>query len=388
MTSVAEWAFWLSVTLLVYAYGGFVAVIAAVGLIRRQHVKTAPVTPAVSLIIAAYNEEAVIAERLENALAMDYPKDRLEILVACDGCSDATAAIVEGYADRGVRLLRLPRAGKIHALDAAVREATGDVLAFSDANTMCEAGALRALVRSFADPSVGGVAGHTSYALERGSESSSRGENLYWNYDTWLKQLESYTGSVVSAHGGLYAIRRSLYRTVPDSSVTDDFGISTTVIDQGYRLVFEPEARAIEFAMPEARREFRRRVRLMTRGLRGVVMRRRLLDPRVSGFYAVVLFSHKVVRRLAPIALLVAAAATAYLATQEWIYLVAAVAQGLFYALALAGFLLRSWSIGKTKALYVPFFYCMANLASAIALTELVRGTRIELWQPQRQSAR
>ncbi|MEQ1758997.1 MAG: glycosyltransferase [Vicinamibacterales bacterium] len=385
MSLLAVWAFWLAVALLVYAYGGFAIVIAAVGALWRRPVQTAPITPKVSLLIAAYNEEAVIAERLENALAMDYPREQLEIIVACDGCTDRTADIAECYADRGVRVLRLARAGKIHALDAAVRQATGEVLAFSDANTMCSKHSMRALVRSFADPGVGGVAGHTTYALEQGSESSSQGENLYWNYDTWLKKLESHTGSVVSAHGGLYAIRRSLYRTVPDSAVTDDFGISTTVIDLGYRLVFEAEARAVEFAVPEARREFRRRVRLMTRGLRGVVMRRRLLNPAVSGFYAVVLFSHKVVRRLAPIALVTALATSLYLAPQGGLYLLAAVAQTFFYALAVAGLLLRRTALGKSKAVYVPFFYCMANVASAIALFELVRGTRIELWQPQRQ---
>jgi len=385
MTLLAAIAFWSAITFLAYAYGGYALVIAAVGVLRRREVRTAPITPRVSLVIAAYNEEAVIAERLENALAMRYPREQLEILVACDGCTDHTADIAERYAEQGVRVLRLPRSGKIYALDAAARQATGDVLVFSDANTMCDEDALRALVRNFADPEVGGVAGHTVYALEKGSESSSQGENLYWNYDTWLKQLESRTGSVVSAHGGLYAIRRELYRMVPDTAVTDDFGISTTVIDEGYRLVFEPDARAVEFAVPEAQREFRRRVRLMTRGLRGVLMRRRLLNPVVSGFYAVVLFSHKVVRRLAPLALAALLVSSAVLATGSSFYAFAFVAQVAFYALAAAGYLLRRTAIGRSKLVYVPFFYCMANIASALALLALVRGQRIERWQPQRQ---
>ena len=169
-----------------------------------------------SVVIAAYNEERVIGDRIENALALDYPSDALEILVASDGSTDATAAIVARYAGRGVRLLSLPRQGKIRALDAAVLEATGEILVFSDANTMCAPDALRALVRNFADPGIGGVAGHTGYRLEVNSESSARGESLYWDYDTWLKHLESLTGSVVSAHGGLYAVRRALYRPVPD----------------------------------------------------------------------------------------------------------------------------------------------------------------------------
>jgi cellulose synthase/poly-beta-1,6-N-acetylglucosamine synthase-like glycosyltransferase len=387
MADIATWAFWSSLVCLAYVYGGFAALIAAVGSVRRREVRAAPVTPTVSLIIAAYNEEAVIGDRLENALAADYPADCLQILVAADGCSDGTAAIVERYAARGVRLLSLPRQGKIPALNAAAAQATGEILVFSDANVMCHPQALRALARNFADPSVGGVAGHTTYALEAGSESSSRGESLYWDYDTWLKQLESFTGSIVSAHGGLYAVRRALYRPVADSAVTDDFAISTGVIEQGYRLVFEPEARATEFAVPEAQREFRRRVRLMTRGLRGVVLRRRLLNPLRFGFYAVVLFSHKVLRRLAPVPLIVIAASSAYLAPVNAFYLAAASAQALFYTLALLGFLLRRARSGRLKFVYIPFYYCMANAACGVALVHLLRGRRIELWQPQRQAS-
>lgn len=387
-TQIAVAVLALSTAWLAYAYGGFAAVIALAGWLKPRPVRRAPVTPRASLIIAAYNEEECIEARIHNALAMEYPRASLEIIIASDGSDDRTATIADRYAGHGVRVLRLPRAGKIHALNAAAAAATGDLLVFSDANTMCESGALLALARNFADPTVGGVAGHTGYALETRSESSSRGENLYWEYDTWLKELESLSGSVVSAHGGLYAIRRGLYLPVIDPAVTDDFAISTAVIEQGYRLVFEPQARAIEFAIPEARREFRRRVRLMTRGLRGVLLRRRLLNPARYGFYSLVLFSHKVVRRLAPLALAAIAAASAYLAPASPIYAALFAAQVAFYALAVAGFVLRRRRVGRLKAIYVPFFYCMANLASAVALIELMRGTRIALWQPQRHPLR
>ena len=386
MDLLATWAFWLSIATLAYAYGGFALLVAAVGRWRRRDVRAAPVTPAVSVIVAAFNEEAVIAERLDNALAFDYPAERLEIIVASDGSVDATDAIVSRYASRGVRLLPLPRRGKIHALNAAVDHATGEVLVFSDANTMCDRDALRALVRNFADPAVGAVAGHTSYRLPAASESSSQGERVYWEYDTWLKQLESFTGSVVSAHGGLYALRRELYRVVPDSAVTDDFAISTAVVEQGYRLVFEPEARATEFAVPEAQREFRRRVRLMTRGLRGVLLRRRLLNPYRYGFYAVVLFSHKVVRRMAPVPLVVLAVSSAYLASSGPLFLAAAGGQALFYGVAALGCVLRRARVGGWKPLYIPFYYCMANAASAVALMQFALGKRIESWQPQRHA--
>lgn len=386
MMDVALWVFWLAAAFLAYIYVGFAALVAVVGAVRRRVVAAAPITPPLSLIIAAYNEEETIAERLDNALALDYPRDRLEIIVASDGSTDRTDAIAGAYGGRGVTLLSLPRQGKIHALAAAVGHATGEVLVFSDANTMCHPGALRAMARNFADPAVGGVAGHTTYELPGRGESSSRGENLYWNYDTWLKMLESRTGSVVSAHGGLYAIRRSLYRPSPDPAVTDDFAISTCPIVQGYRLVFEPAAMATEVAVAEAPREFRRRVRLMTRGLRGVLMRRRLLNPFRYGFYAVTLFSHKLARRLAPIALVLLAISSAALWQHGAFYRVAAIGQALFYGTAAAGFLLRGAAVGALKIAYVPFYFCLANAACAVALVQVARGTRIERWQPQRHA--
>lgn len=239
--------FWAAAVALLYAYFGFPVLLAIVGAILQRRVARAAITPRISLIIAAYNEQEVMAARLENARALDYPREQLEIIVASDGSSDATAEIAERY---GVRVLRLPRQGKIHALRAAVEQATGEILVFSDANTMYDRAALRWLAANFADPTVGGVAGHTGYRLSAGREASADGEDLYWGYDTFLKRLETLTGSVVSAHGGIYALRRELFRFPSDTAVTDDFAISTAIIEQGHRLVFEPRARAWEHAVP------------------------------------------------------------------------------------------------------------------------------------------
>jgi cellulose synthase/poly-beta-1,6-N-acetylglucosamine synthase-like glycosyltransferase len=388
MSTAAVWIFWSSIAFLFYAYGGFALLVGAVGLVRRRRVRKLPITPSVTLIIAAYNEEEVIAERLDNALAMDYPRERLQILVASDGSTDRTDDIVASYASRGVLLLSLPRRGKIRTLNAAVARATGKILVFTDANIMCRADTLRALVANFADASVGGVAGHTTYTLDPGSESSSYGERLYWRYDTWLKKLESQTGSIVSAHGGLYAIRRILFRPIQDGAVTDDFAISTSVIAHGYRLVFEPEALATEVAVPDAQREFRRRVRLMTRGLRGVFLRRRLLNPRKYGFYSVVLASHKLARRLVPVSLAILGVASLAAWSQGPLYHAAVLAQAFFYGMASVGYLLRRSRVGRLRLLYIPFYYCMANAACAAAWIYALRGRRIEVWQPQRQSLR
>ena len=291
------------------------------------------------------------------------------------------------YASRGVRLLTLPRQEKIHALNEAVRHATREILIFSDANILFDRQALLALAQNLADLEVGGVAGNTIYRTKSGNETSSRGEILYWSYDKCLKQLESHTGSVVSAHGGIYAIRRNLYRPVEDAAVTDDFAISTAVVEQGYRLVFESEALAYEAAVPGARQEFRRKVRLMTRGLRGLILRKALFNPLRYGFYSVVLFSHKLFRRSVPLLLVLLFATSVLLSATDFFYLAAGVCQTLFYVMAGAGYWLRRTWVGQLKFLYVPFFYCMANAAALVALLKLLSGQRVELWQPQRHKA-
>jgi cellulose synthase/poly-beta-1,6-N-acetylglucosamine synthase-like glycosyltransferase len=383
---MAELFFWLTVAGIGYAYVGFPLLLVLVAYMRPRPVLRGKETPTMSLIVAAHNEEDQIEDRVVNALRSDYPADGLEVLVAADGCTDRTVERVRALGEPRVRVLELPRQGKLQALDAAVREARGEILVFSDANTVMDAGALRAMAGNFADPRVGGVAGHTGYRLESHAESSGRGEGLYWRYDTWLKQMESRTGSVVSAHGGLYAIRRALYQIPEETAVTDDFIISTGVVAQGFRLVFEPEARAFEAPAPAAAAEFGRRVRLMTRGWRAVFERRDLLNPARYGFYAVVLLSHKVVRRLVPLGLPVLLASSLVLAPRSWIFGGAALAQLAFYALAIAGAAMRGKGLGHGRVLYVPFYFCLANAAALLAFLRFLRGDRIQRWQPQRHA--
>ncbi len=377
--------FWFMVALLVYAYGGFTALVVLVAQIRRRRVRQEEITPRISLIIPVWNEEAAIAERLDNALGLDYPKDALEIIVPSDGSHDHTEEIVQRYAPQGVRLLALPRRGKIHAIKDAVAAAKGELLVFSDANSMYERDALRKLARNFADPEVGGVCGNQVYVKAKKADTTSQGETLYWSFDKWLKQSESLTGNIVSAHGAIYVLRRALYQHPASAAVTDDFAISTAVIEQGYRLVFESEAIAYEEPVPAANREFGRKVRIMNRGLRGVLLRKRLLNPFRYGFYSVVLFSHKVLRRMVPFFLLALLAASWALSTRNDFYFYAAAAQTFFYVLAGLGYLLRSHRLGRLKFFYIPFFYCLANAAAFVAFLKLFAGTRIEFWQPQRQ---
>lgn len=386
MTEFLMTTFWLGLAVLVYVYGGFSVLLALAAKIVNRRVVQKEITPRVSVIIAAYNEQQNIAEKLENVLSLDYPSEMLEVIVASDGSDDQTATIVAGFERRRVQLLDLPRQGKIFAIDAAVKRASGEILVFSDANTIFLPQALRMLVRNFADPSVGGVCGNQKHLPPDKSDNSSEGEHLYWAYDKWLKTRESLTGSIVSADGAIYAIRTRLYEMPARTDVTDDFAISTGVIEKGYRLVFENDALAHEKASVKAADEFNRKVRIMNRGLRSVLLRKKLLNPFKYGFYSIVLFTHKVLRRMVPFVLLWLLLANFILAAQSSFFVALAMLQVLFYALAMFGYLFRDTRLGKLKIFYIPFFYCLANCAALIAITRLLRGKRIELWQPHRET--
>jgi cellulose synthase/poly-beta-1,6-N-acetylglucosamine synthase-like glycosyltransferase len=377
-------------TLIGYAYAGFPLLLLVRSLVVRRPVRADPNhTPTITVVIAAYNEAASIGAKIENLLSADYPPERREILVASDGSEDGTNEIVEGFAGHGVRLLALERVGKITALNLAVEQATGEIWVFTDANSMFAPQSLRALVAPFADPEVGGVAGNQVYLAPGSKEidAVTAGERGYWDYDRLLKERESQAGNTVSATGAIYAVRRELRRPLPPA-VTDDFMTSVRVVEQGYRLVFAPEAVAYEPPAASNEAEFQRKVRVMTRGLRGVVEARALLNPLRYGFYAVQLFSHKVLRRLVAVPLLILALVSPFLWRRGLFYKLAALGQAFCYGCAAAGLFLRGTRHGKTKLLTVPLFFCTANAAALLATINLIRGRKIDMWSPQRETTR
>ncbi len=374
--------FWASVAFIVYTYALFPTLVFLRGLLFRKPYHSAQITPRVSLIIAAHNEEKSIGSKLDNILALDYPSDCLEIIIASDGSNDGTTAVVQEYERRGVRLLDLPRLGKAPVLNAAAAAANGQILVFSDANSMFAPDAICALVRPFADTNVGGVAGNQRY-LRNGNDG---GEKSYWRFDRFLKQFQSEAGNTISATGAIYAIRRRLFRPIP-GGVTDDFFNSTGVVDQGYRLVFAPDAVAYEPVAPSSGREFERKVRVITRGLQAVVLRRALLNPFRHGFYALQLFSHKVLRRLVVFPLMLVALLSPLLWARGLIYKLFVAGQVAFYGLAALHILLKKTRIGNRKLFTLPFYFCMVNVACIVAVANLLRGRRIERWEPRRQSS-
>jgi glycosyltransferase involved in cell wall biosynthesis len=377
--------FWLSAGLIGYTYAGFPALVLARGRLRPRPHREEPVTPTVSIVIAARNEEASIAGKLDNLAALDYPADRLEVLIASDGSEDATNELVAARAHDRLRLVDLPRGGKAATLNAAVAQARGDVLVFSDANSMFAPDAVRRLVAPFADPEVGGVAGDQRYVADGGEAAVAGGERSYWSLDRAIKLAESRGGHVISATGAIYAVRRSLFREVPASS-TDDFATSTGVIAQGHRLVFAPNAVAYEAVGASAEVEFSRKVRVMTRGLNGVIIRRELLDPRRHGFYALQLLSHKVLRRLMAIPLIVLAASATALWRRSPFYAAAAAAQVSLYLVGVLGLLAGRRPRARGKLVAAPTFFVLVNAASLQALLNVVRRRDIARWEPGRKT--
>ncbi|MCH8829781.1 MAG: glycosyltransferase family 2 protein [Planctomycetes bacterium] len=381
---MAETLFWISISLILYILPAFLGLLALRALLFPKRIRYADVMPSISVIVAVYNEEQCIAERIENLLSCDYAGE-VEVLVASDGSTDGTHKIVEKYADRGVKLLVFPRQGKGQTLNRSVPHAGGEVLVFTDANTVFATDALRILARPFADTHVGGVAGNQIYTRDGTASLTADGERVYWSLDTLIKRLQSRSGNVTSATGAIYAIRKSLFQQVPPGAM-DDFIISTGVIARGYRFVFEPEARAFEPVAVRGGVEFRRKRRVIMQGLRSVLHQRRLLNPFRFGFYSWQLFTHKVMRRLLWLPLLVMIAVLPLLWTHGWFYRASAVCAAGFLGLALLGRVLRPWRIGQYRILTVPFYFCMVNAAAALATVGTLFGQRVHRWEPERHT--
>ncbi|MGE3315579.1 MAG: glycosyltransferase family 2 protein [Planctomycetaceae bacterium] len=386
MTVALVGLFWILFAAIAWVYLGFPLLILFKSLWRKPYRKE-DVTPHVSLVIIAYNESAAIGEKLDNILALDYPREKLEIIVGSDGSNDGTDEIVAGYADRGIRLCSFPRRGKIPALNDAVSLATGEILAFSDANSMFSRDALRILVRPFADPTIGGVAGNQCYTTSTGN-AASHGEKKYWSFDRILKRLESESGHTISSTGAIHAVRREFFAPVP-SGVCDDSVISKRVILGGSRLVFEPDAIASEPVAPSDGAELARKMRVITRGLSALWEVRELFNPFQFGFYSFQLFSHKLLRWAAVWLLLGIFFANAMILGQGLFYQVFFAAQVLFYVSAIAGCLLRNSSLRRAKAfklLAIPYYFCFANYAALRAWIKLMQGTRWDIWDSKRSS--
>jgi cellulose synthase/poly-beta-1,6-N-acetylglucosamine synthase-like glycosyltransferase len=375
-----EIVLWSSLAAVALTYFGYPAVLWLARPLRRHHRTDEGLLPNVSLVISAYNEAGVIGNKLENSLGLDYPRDRLEIAVISDESDDGTDEIVESFGNRGVRLFQqAPRRGKSLGLSRFVPGLSGEIVVFSDANSIYEPDAIRKLVRHFADPAVGFVAGHQRYYAEPTDVAES--ESLYWRYETWLKVMESRIGSVVCGDGAIYAIRRELFEPLREDDI-NDFYLPLRIIARGSRGIFDKEAVCYERTPADFGGEFRRKVRIVNRSLLAVARVPQALNPLRVGRFAWQLAVHKVLRWFVPFLLIAALAANIWLAAAgaPW-YVALLLVQLGFYGLAL----LRPLPvIGALRPVYLAWYFCLMNAAALVGVLGCIAGRRVVVWQPER----
>lgn len=383
MRETVEAIFWLSLAAIGYAYAGYPLLLIVLSKLRPKPVRSSHWTPSVTVIIAAYNEERDLAAKLENTLALDYPPSQLEIIVTSDCSSDRTDEIARSFASRGVRLHRQEeRLGKTAAQNAAVTKARGEIIVFSDATTHYRPDVLRLMMPAFADKSVGCVTGRVIYQDDKDSNVGS-GTQSYWNYEFFLKKHESNVCSLIGVCGCMYAVRASAYIPLYNEACSD-FIIATTMVEQGLRAVYVPEAVCTEEPNRQAKKELAARVRIISQTFSDLWRNRNVLNPLKSGFYAVQLWSHKLMRYLVPVFLIVIFLSSGVLATRSAFYAAVFVMQVAFYLAALVSWILERAGV-TFGLLALPQYFVITNLASLIAFVKFLTGERYTRWEPSRE---
>jgi len=377
--------FWLSAVAIGYAQVGYALLMFLAARVSRREegLSSSTEQPSVSLIIPAYNEEDVIRKKIENALAIDYPRERLEIVVASDGSTDGTVELAESFADRGVRVLAYrERRGKTDLVNDAIRVSIGEVLCLCDANVMFRSDALARLVARLNSPRVGAVSGDVRLASDE--STFSEGESTYYRMERTVQLGESRIGSMMGVDGGMYVLRRNLYQPVPPDTLIDDFVIAMRVIRQGRRVVYEPLAIATENGTPRATHEFRRRVRL-TAGAVQALKRGDWPSPFKTPIAFCQFISHKLLRWLGPIWLVLILLSSLMLWNHGLVYQAAVIAQGAFYLLAIIATF--SLTIRETRIGGIVFYFAMSHVAMAIGLVKGLFNRQRVTWNRTERTA-
>ncbi|MCL5105168.1 MAG: glycosyltransferase [Armatimonadetes bacterium] len=398
--------FWLSLGIIFYTYAGYPFVLLFLGMIMRKGMKnersaecgvrsaewgreslhsafrtpnsTLLLCPSVSIIIAAHNEEFCIHDKLANTLALDYPRDRTEVIVISDGSTDRTDAIAAGFAAAGVRTEHLPeRSGKSAALNLGVSLARGDILVFTDAGAIAEPDCLWRLASHFSDPEIGCV------SSEDAITGGSSGEGAYVKYEMLLRRLETKVGSCTAVSGSFYAIRRELCLSFPPAAATDFLSVLETV-RRGFRAISDPHALA-RMGTVGSGDEFRRKVRTVLTGVACLPAMLPLLNPFRHGLFSIELVSHKLLRWTAGAFLLPLLVNSAFLVSESPFYAAVLLSQALFYILGFLG-ALSPRILAASRAVRYPYFFLCTNLSALFACWKYLRGERIAIWQPSRRA--
>jgi cellulose synthase/poly-beta-1,6-N-acetylglucosamine synthase-like glycosyltransferase len=379
MTAFIKFLFWISVFLIGYSYVLYPLILLA---LRRPSPKNGILpddyTPSVSIIVAAYNEEKVIRKRIENLLWLEYPKNKLELIIASDGSSDRTAEIVKEYQAKGIVFYDFKeRRGKVNVLNDLVPEAKGEIIVFSDANSFFKSNTINKLVRRFQDDQVGSVCGALHFMTPEGSISGDL-EGVYWSYENFLKTVEGQFGSLLGANGALYAVRKELYYPCPPDTIIEDFIIPMKILERGLKNVYEPEAIALEDAAKHIVQEKKRRIRIGAGDFQSIGLLWRMLSPG-RGFPALAFWSHKILRWFTPFFMILAFLANVLLLDSPGFRTIFVI-QCDFYALAVLGQILTRVGY-PVKILSLCYYFVSMNLALFLGFFNYVTGNHSVKWE-------
>lgn len=373
--------FWTAFFLIVYSYFGYPIILMVLGLGKGKKVSKRKITPTVSLLILAYNEEKIIREKIENSLDLDYPRDKLEVVVASES-TDGTNKIVKEYAEQGIILYSFKeREGKQATIYRVIPLLKGEIVVFSDANALYQRNAIRKLIRNFNDPEIGCVSGQLKYVNSQ-EASIGKTEGLYWKYEVFIKKLESRINSVLGANGSIYAIRKKLY--IPISKYRgDDFEIPIKIAQKGYKVVLEAEAISFEKVSMKTREEFKRKVRIIAWVWKSTLI---LLKDSLKPFNGLLIFqliSHKLFRWLVPVFLALLFISNIFLASSFFYGTLLLVQLG-FYLLGFVGYIEDQRRKNLSKIINVIYYFCMVNLAAFLGFYKFVFKKQGNIWEKVR----
>jgi len=342
--------------------------------------------PEVTMIVAAYNEEGYIEEKIKDTLKLDYPAGKLTFFIVTDGSTDRTTDIVHQYTS--VKLFHeAERKGKIHAVNRVMKFVNTPIVIFSDANTNLNSSAAKNIVRHYVHANVGGVAGEKRILKKDEDNASGSGEGLYWKYESFLKKKDSDVNSVIGAAGELFSLRTNLYEEPDENMLIEDFYLSVKVTMNGYRFIYEPEAYAIETASASVGEEWKRKVRISAGGFQAMLKLKALLNPFRYGLLSFQYISHRVLRwTLAPLFLPLIFASNVILALQgSIVYKIILLAQVLFYLVAAAGYMLQDKKI-SIKGFFVPYYFVVMNVSVYAGLVRFLKGKQSVVWEKSKRA--
>jgi biofilm PGA synthesis N-glycosyltransferase PgaC len=383
--------FWASLFIIFYSYIGYgillwiILRIKAVFSSKNREPGTGkpePAWPAVALVVAAYNEEDFILQKIENTLALDYPKDKLELIFITDGSSDNTPAIISRYP--GILLLHQPeRRGKVAAMNRAIQHVQASLVIFCDANTLLNKDCVREIVKHYENPKVGGVAGEKKIMQQGKDAAAAAGEGLYWKYESFLKRLDSALYTTVGAAGELFSVRKSLFEQAPEGTIIEDFVQSLKLVINGYVVRYEPNAYAAEAPSASIKDEMKRKVRICAGAFQAMVLLKELFNVFKYPVASFQFISHRILRWTAcPVALVLLLISNLLIV---WLgggifYQVVLAGQLLFYIMGITGWIYASRNI-RLKAVYIPFYFLFMNLSVFIGFSRFLRNKQTVLWE-------